>query len=488
MTNGKVTHRVLSCVTFIVVLLLLSACSSGDARPNAAVSQDGSIPVDPLFREFYEMLGGQDVLGPAISPTFSFANRTYQYTDKVCLEYDSSAAAGEKFRLAALGLDLGLDDPPVAPPVEQESIYLNGHIVHEAFLPQYNKFGVKYAGYPLSEVHYNAEKKRYEQYFANIGFYWNESDPPENVKLLSYGAWKCDVHCRYSPPLESRVDLPVVLASPSDEIFRRAVSALGSDLTGFDLSSPYAGEDGKIEKIYENVVLSYDPLSPNAISLRPISEKVGFLPQPLVPASTMEGMVFWPVEGDKGYNIPQPFYDYIEEHGGFDVFGAPMGDVVLNEEMVFRQCFTNICLEYHLRTNVPANLRIRPSALGYMYLDIQERFKSTPGENWDLSTVNLQVWEKYQYISFDEYQEIGAAVFDGSTPLAEIVPLLIMTFPDGSQGSFYFPPTDQNGISLYRMDPINAEKGTIIPYQVCVSVLSENLFCVKDSYVIWYNP
>jgi len=487
MTRGKVTLRAIFCA-IVPIMLLLSACSSSGASFSPTITQESGVSVDPLFREFYEMLGGKDIIGPAISPTFSFANHTYQYTDKACMEYNPSAEEGEKFRLAALGLDLNLDDPPVAPPDEQNKVYINGHVVHDAFLSTFRNLGTKYAGFPLSEVHYNAEKKRYEQYFANLGFYWNETDPPEEVKLLSYGAWKCDVHCRYTPPLESRIDLPTVLSSPSDEIFRQAVARLGSNLTGFDLSSPYTGDDGKIEKIYENIVLSYDPSSPGAIFLRPISEKVGVLPQHLVTASTMNGMVFWPIEGDKGHNVPQPFIDYMAAHGGVEVFGAPLGEVVLNQDQVFRQCFTNLCLDYHMRTNVPHSLRIRPAALGYMYQDIQERSKNKQGVSNQLSSVTLQVWEKFQYISYDEYQEIGAAVFDGNTPLAEVIPLLVVTFPDGSQGSFYFPPTDLSGITFYRLDPINAEKGTIVPYQVCVSILTEELFCMKDSYVIWYNP
>ena len=50
----------------------------------------------------------------------------------------------------------------------------------------------RYVGKPPTELHYNPETQRYEQYFENLGMYWLESEGPEHVRLLNYGAWKCD--------------------------------------------------------------------------------------------------------------------------------------------------------------------------------------------------------------------------------------------------------------------------------------------------------
>jgi hypothetical protein len=474
----------------IFLALLAGACSPAQAVELPGITPEGGVAVDPLFREFYDLLGGREVLGPAISPAFDFANRQFQYTDKVCLEYDPEKPAGERFRLAALGLDLGLNEPSMPAPQAQDPLYINGHFVYSSFHAFANQMGYLYTGSPLSEVHYNAEKRRYEQYFENIGLYWNEADPPEAVKLLSYGAWKCDIHCRFTPLQESLVDIELVAPSPSDEIFRQGVIRLGSDLTGFPLSGPYTAADGRVEKIYENAVLAYDPANPSSLSLRPISEKVGILAQPAVGPSGMQGMFFWETDAARGlgYNVPQPFMDYLSSHGGAEAFGQPLGELTMNQNEVFQQCFANLCLEYHLRTNVPTALRIRPAPLGYVYREIHSRGQENRLDPATLESLTLQVWEKYQYISNIESQEIGAAVFDSGQPVEGVTPLLVVTFPDGSQGSFYFPPTGSNGITTLRLEPIISEKGTIIPYQVCVNMLSEDLFCVKDSFVIWYNP
>lgn len=487
MRYSLMTRRLL--YTFIFILaLFLAACSPAENNAFLAITPEGAVEVDPLFREFYDTLGGQGTLGPAISPAFPFANRKFQYTDKACLEYDPSQPDGEQFRLAALGLDLNLNEPQVPPPSDPSKAYVNGHVVFDGFLPLYRQLSSKYVGDPLSEVHYNAEMRRYEQYFANVGFYWNEDEPAENARLLSYGAWKCDANCRFVPDQNAKVDVEVIAASPSDETFRQAAVRLGSDLTGFPLSAPYTAPDGMVEKIYENVVLAYDPSSPSSIFLRPLPVSVGVLQGPMETVSKMEGMTFWPLDGELGYNVPQPFIDYMTAHGGIPIFGSPVEKLDVSGNPVFKQCFTNLCLEYHLRTNVPQQLRIRPTALGYLYRDIRTRLQNNTIDTESMHSITLQVWEKYQYISFDQEQEIGAAVFDGTTPLEQVVPMLVVTFPDGSQGSFYFPPTASNGITLFKLSPIDAGKGTIVPYQVCVSMLEQDLFCVKDSFVIWYNP
>ena len=75
--------------------------------------------VDPMFREDYEMLGGADILGPAISPPFEMNNVHYQYTAAALLERDPNAGQNNRvFHLAALGLDMGIAEPPIPEPPE----------------------------------------------------------------------------------------------------------------------------------------------------------------------------------------------------------------------------------------------------------------------------------------------------------------------------------------------------------------------------------
>jgi hypothetical protein len=225
------------------------------------------------------------------------------------------------------------------------------------------------------------------------------------------------------------------------------------------------------------------------VSLRPLPEKIGIEPGPMAENNGVEGMVFWPIESEQGYNIPQPFMDYITMHGGIEVAGDPIGELQLIGDQIFRQCYANLCLDYHLQSNIPLDMRIRPAPLGQEYLErYYQPQEDVFTETQSLRTISMQVWERYQFVSSDQSQEIGSSIFEGKTPLSSIEPILTLTMPDGTQKAYYFPPTGDDGQTMLRLDPIEAPNGTLIPYQVCISSLTYEMFCVKDSFVIWYNP
>jgi hypothetical protein len=474
----------------VLILLFVSGCTPDKSDYVLVPTPEGAYSVDVLFREFYDHLGGMQVLGPAISPIFSYGNRKYQYVQAGCMEYNLEAAPSERFRLSPLGLELGLSEPPVPAPEEPGMVYVDGHIIYSGFVPLYRQLGgARFVGRPLTEVHYNQEAQRFEQYFENLGFYWMDNDPGERVSLLAYGAWKCDSKCRHQAPLSAQIQLAFLSSAMDERAFREVVARLGTDFTGFILSDLFLGEDGKLEQVYENLVLVANPESPVRVSLRPLPEKIGIEPGPMAENNGVEGMVFWPIESEQGYNIPQPFMDYITMHGGVEVTGEPIGELQLVGDQIFRQCFANLCLDYHLQSNIPLDLRIRPAPLGQEYLErYYQPQENVFSETQSLRTISLQVWERYQFVSSDQSQEIGTSIFEGKTPLRSIEPILTLTMPDGTQKSYYFPPTGDDGQTMLRLDPIEAQNGTLIPYQVCISSLTYEMFCVKDSFVIWYNP
>jgi hypothetical protein len=485
--------RATKIILFLVPLLvlLLSACSAGGGKLAPVATPEGSQRLDPLFQEFYDNLGGASVLGPVISPSFIYSNRKYQYTQNALLEFDGDAAPSEQFQLAPLGLDMDIVEPVVSQPTQPGLTYVDGHIIFGPFVPVYNRLGgSRIVGRPLTEVHYNPEKQRFEQYFENIGFYWFETDPQDAVHLLAYGAWKCDTHCRFSTDETAIIYLPKITPNTLDDLFTETVARLGTDFTGFALTGAYKAPDGKIEKIFENVVLAADPDNGNQVSLRRLPEAVGILKQTPVAPSGTHGMVFYPVEDDHGYNIPQAFLDFIMAHGGIENSGPPITELALTTEQVFRQCFANMCLDYHLRSNLPELLRIRPAPLGYAYRDLHG-ISQTDNSNFQTSlakAITLQIYVKYELIPSNQSQEISAGVFVGDKPQSGYTPILSVSLPDGRQDNSYFPPTGVDGITTKVLDPIPAQNGTLVPYQVCLSTSSKEMFCIKESFVIWGNP
>ncbi len=59
--------------------------------------------------------------------------------------------------------------------------------------------------------------------------------------------------------------------------------------------------------------------------------------------------------------------------------------------------------------------------------------------------------------------------------------------PDGSQKPYVMPPTGADGQTHLSLPPAQAQNGTLIPYQVCLTSNIEKRVCVKDNYLIW-NP
>ena len=348
----------------IVALLLLSylgwACAK-TPTPDLAFEFAGQFQVDPVFRAYYNYQGGEERLGRAISPPRKEGSATVQFLETGKMVFDPNAPANSKFRMAPLGLDMGVSEPATLPPSNPELHYLNGHTIAPDFYPLYEKLGADMVGKPLTEERLNLIRKRHEQYFENLGFYRIEGT--SDVHLLAYGTWVCGKKCSEGAPLaQSTIDI----LSYIDPVFQDFVTQHGADMTGFALTEAYNSPDGKWEQILENVVLVADSrINPQSVTLRPLSEKVQIMvEEPRIPTGDPQ-MYFYPVQDNKGYEIPLYFWDYIQKHGGVQVTGLPVTHYALLLGQVYHQCFTNLCLTYDQSAIEQA--RVHPEPLGYAY-------------------------------------------------------------------------------------------------------------------------
>lgn len=470
---------------FFLFSILLAACG-GTGTPPVPTPEE-TYPVDPLFQPLYDKLGGQTYLGPAISPRFQGNGQDYQYTNTSLLVYDPRLPEGERLHLAPLGRELGVEEQPnladdgATQPAEV-------YTVHPDFAPLYENLGGEaVVGAPLGGARRNPEMKRIEQYFENLGFYRLEDDPTGAVGLLSYGAWKCDLSCRYSPPLNSVILLPKKRALAFVQMLER----LGVGFTGLALTDPYLAPDGNLEQIYENVVLAVDPKDSSQVFLRPVPGKLGVMPGPTAERGSLPDMVFVPVQGDQGYFVPQDFMTYLEAHGGLDLSGPPVAQPEQLDATTLRQCFLNLCLEQRTEetgdgaTQPEGAGKVQPAALGTTYRELfyQAALPSTqpvtPGE------LSVQLWEGFPLVSSEQEQEIGVIVLSNNSPLPNVSPVLSLTRPDGQVETFTLNPTSQSGETRITIPPVAAPNGTLVPYQVCIDAQGERKFCVLDSYLIW---
>ncbi|MEN8173313.1 MAG: hypothetical protein ABFS03_10590 [Chloroflexota bacterium] len=170
--------------------------------------------VDLVFLEFYESLGGADVLGIAITPKFTQDSVVYQYTTASLMTYDARFPLSQQYALAPIGIKLNISEAPT-------NIDLpGGHAVHPEFQSIYNQMGkIYFTGLPLTAGRYNPEFGRIEQYFENVGFYHMDTDAPGTVRLLEYGAWYCKPSCDYRSPHNA---LPVLNSSAANSTPNKA--------------------------------------------------------------------------------------------------------------------------------------------------------------------------------------------------------------------------------------------------------------------------
>lgn len=472
----------------LFTITLSSACTARFRDTTPSPTPEGVVAVDPLFREFYDFLGGEAVLGPAISLVLTDGYQRRQYTLNAGMLYDPEAPPVDRYRLAPLGLEMEIEGRPAPPPEDTAELPEEEHAIFHMFVPLYQRLeGERFSGKPLTEIHYNQETKSFEQYFENVGFTWKENDAAEHVKLLPYGSWKCTGDCRSTVKKEILIHDSKKL---KDEIFSPVVSRLGQDLTGFALTEPTTSPDGKtIVTIYENLVLIAEADKYWRVSAFPLAEELGIASGPLVPPSGFPGMYFWPIEEGLGYNVPQPFVDYIAMHGGTEISGPPIGELAMMDDLVFTQCFKNLCLEYLLYENLPTNMRIRAAPLGYEYHKRTEKMAAEvfSSQHWQHAFI-LEVDVRYPFLQPEQVQEITALVFEANTPKADVKPILVLDLPNGQRKIEAFTPTDSEGFTSARLSPGLGKNGEIIGYHVCAQSKGEEYFCTKGEFVIWQNP
>lgn len=466
----------------IAFLFIVTAC---DKQEEMVSSAEGTYPVAVIFQDFYAKLGGEQTLGPAISSVFSRGELRYQYTVNALMLYDPGATYSQRYQLAPIAEEWGIEEPPELQPSDPNIPYINGHQVWEEIRPFYKDFGGILIGYPLTGVQFNEEKNRYEQYFSNLGFYRNYTDDPGDVHIMPYGEWFCGSKCEFEiqdAVLASATD--DLIASDIDRVFLESARRLGNDFTGPAISVTLLANDGNYEKAFKNIVFYSLPDDQSLVYLRPLPQLVGILPDPPVPPSNVAGMYFYKVQDDLGYNVPQYFLDYIALHGSMELSGPPITELHPKSAGVSWQCFTNYCLEYH--TSAPEAMRVQPASLGSEYIDLVP--SSQPKVTEPAGAIGLQAWERYPLLPSGQSQEIGMAIDEDGVPLAGMEFSLTVTLPDGTTRNYFLSPTGIDGQTSVILDPIEAPNGSSILYQACVVSVLDRPVCIQGMFLIWDNP
>jgi hypothetical protein len=284
---------------------------------------------------------------------------------------------------------------------------------------------------------------------------------------------------------------PTSVSAEIQQPFQTAIKAWNSSTDfGRPLTRPAKALDGMLEQVYENVVIYAPSKHPDQAKLRPAALMLGMITTEPGPRKYNEsdGMTFFPVSGDLGYHIPVVFKDFIDAHGGMDVSGNPIAEVLQVSLDTYRQCFTNYCLDYV--TSAPDAQKVHMVPLGQMLLTASKTHGGSADAPFVFSpdTISLAVTAANPKIGPEEAQQISLKVETSNDhlPLVGVEAGLTVYYPGNKQADLQFPATGSDGTSSITI-PAQAglSNGIVVPYQVCLNGPSSSAVCVKDTYLFW---
>jgi hypothetical protein len=467
--------------------LALTACTSEKNTFVPSPTSGSRYAIDPVFRELYQTLGGEKLLGPVISPTIQKENMRCQYLETALMCFNPNATDANRIGFYPLGKELGLKETHLPESIPSSGArQVDGFIIYDEFTRLYDQlYGAHYTGRPLSNVRINYDLNRIEQFFENLGFYRNLGDPPGKVQLIPYGAYL------YTETVSTRhAEVWNIIGSAQvEQPFATSIARMGGPSRfGRPLTLPYPSRDGSLEQVYESAVFFASPSNPSMVRLRPLAATLGIPIDPLETKNPHPQLVFYEIEGGLGFNVPVPFDEFIAMHGGRDLSGNPIMPVYQMEgQQVYRQCFENYCLDYDLKAG--ESLRVRLVPLGKLYMKRAFQSPSVLVRNpFSESTILLQVSETRPQVTNQEEQHIMVLVVqkDNQQPVENVEATLMVTLPDGSRLTYPVPPTRANGMSTVTVPAIKTFKnGSMVGYQVCLKLPSEKPICASEAYLIW---
>ena len=487
MGDGKLRRAVLWAY-FLIWVLLLTAC--GDKTGNSTSLGQGPhvFPVDAIFKEFYQTLGGKQVLGPAISALEIRDGLQCQFTERVLMCFNPTVTDENRFNLYPLGRELGVQEDAHANDVseDQNARVVDGFTIYERFIPLYDQlFGARYVGRPLTELRINQDLQRAEQFFENVGFYQNLNDPNGPVYLIPYGAYLCGGSCSY----RLNEYWSIVKSNTAEQPFAASIARLGGPAVFGDLLlKPQIAEDGYLEQVYANAVFYAPSDDLSEVRLRPLPRMLGYEVQAPVERKIHDQLVFYEVRGGLGHNVPRQLDAFIAQHGGREFSGDPISEVfLLPGQNIYRQCFENYCLDYDPSASDLMKVRLAP--LGKEFIARYPAPEDARISNlFGPDKIALTASVDKPTLNDNDSQVIRVVVTQKSSgqPIERVEASLVLSFQDRPSIRYFIPPTDTQGTSSITLPPQpDLANGDRVAYQVCLNLPSETPVCAKDSYLIW---
>lgn len=457
---------------FLVVILIAGALGAGTAIVNALQAPEIPAPdIHPSLVRFWRDHGGEGTFGPPLGTPVSDGSTLRQLFLNAEIVFDADDPESEGTYLSNLGVSLGLAEPPVHRPDDEEALYYSstGHTMYTGFVQAYELLGgLDFAGAPISEVKFQGGIIL--QMFENLGLFRAEDDPPSKVKLLSLGL-------AVSPESISELDAEATYTLPPNIRPRPFAAYLdrygGESLFGRPLTGPYVSADGAIEQVYERAILYSPDYDPDNVRLRPINEATSPAQAPVPPAEDPD-VIYSAITG---HNIRWAFARFYRANQGEKLLGLPLEEARLVDDRLVQR-FQNGTLEYD--QSLPAHLAVQLSTLSQDVLPSAVFApapsapptlapKVDPVDRWSPIMASVVTWVERPILPIGEPQRIHIQVArgDGSS-WAGVIPLIAIH----TQAADIFPtavPTDANGEIALTVRFEDLQPGEIVNYEVAVA-------------------
>ncbi|MBE2220705.1 MAG: hypothetical protein IAF02_04150 [Anaerolineae bacterium] len=252
------------CLFFLLGLLV--ACGEEPDMPPTAVAENG-IPIAPEFQEFYQLYGGQAVLGEPVTEMFTAVpgERPLQYFQNIRLEYESVSGGVLVSQLGTWELG-GLNEQLLASVSEDGAIRTfpdSEFTVQDEFLRFYEaNAGDVLLGLPIS-AQLNVDGLRV-QYFENGRLEWHPEAPSaQRVQLGNLGQTHFDNEMVFTYQ-EMRPAQPISSAGVTDVDISAYVKAPilyeGEDQVLY-VTTQTPDSDDPVSNVLVEVRISYDDIT-----------------------------------------------------------------------------------------------------------------------------------------------------------------------------------------------------------------------------------
>lgn len=441
---------VVSLVGLGILGLLVKAPLPSQATPGMTIA--------PECRDFYQKHGGMTFFGPPLEGPIAVANgkiQTFANARFLCTSQG-------KVYLVPLGAALiPADDPP---PTGADPLFAAWIEAHG---------GLALFGPPRTAIRRNEARQRWEQHFRYLGVALN--DGAAAPTLLPYGQliWETEKQGAAIPGQQNLSFPP-----PFYRLFQQIG---GMDVLGVPLTGPYLNRRaGDYEVVFTHGVVGLTLSSgyTRAVILpivRDWGDQLGIQPDPLSTPDPSPQLRFFHVRDGLGYNLPLPFFTFLEEHGGIGVLcGRPLTERRWNGQGQVEQWCTNIGLVWLQQAQPHTGLL----PIGETYKQrITPQVSSLPGPNPAFS-LNIQAPSE---VRLGETFSLRVTVTTAQgQPLAGARLILVPSDRQGPKTTL----TDTQGQATFTLKPQELDAVGAQIYRVCLWQNGEGVVACQPTQVL----